>query len=163
MNRIQVAKVRDAHGLKGELFVVSFSRDCLWIEKCESFWLKEREFRILSFRRHKNGVIAVLEGIGDRTEAEKWIGFPVEIETESLISKKGENLFLREIEGFEVVQSEQSLGPIVGFSSNGVQDLLQVETLNGVQEIPLIPEFLVEIQWSQKKLFMNLPEGLIQT
>lgn len=174
MTALKVGKIRDAHGMKGELFLISFARDIAWLnqlseitlegaapKKTGKHELERKTFKIQSFKPHKKGAILRLEGITHRTDAEYLIGYMVEVPFEKLTSQKGESIFLVEIEGFEVFDGERRLGPIVGFSSNNAQDLLIVE---GAQkyEIPLIPEFLEEIVWGEKKLRMKLPPGLVE-
>ena len=53
------------------------------------------------------------------------------------------------------------------FSSNGVQDLLVIEKREEKEkaykryEVPFVEDFIEKIDFKEKKIFMNLPEGLI--
>lgn len=169
-----VGKIRDAHGLKGEVFVVLFAKQADWIAKTKELWLAKNElqddqtykeklypFQIKKHKPHKVGMIVKLVGIDDRTQAEGLRGAQVRISEKSLISKKGETIFLREILNFEVKSTTGSLGRVTGFSSNNAQDLLIVSNESQTLEVPLIPEFLKQIDWDHKEILMELPEGLI--
>lgn len=170
---LKVGKIRDAHGMNGEVFLISFPKDLTWLSrtaelKLEGQWPNPKgkhepvrvSYKIKSYRAHKKGAIVRLEGVGDRTAAEKLIGFVAEMPLDLLQSKNGEEIFLTEIEGFEVFNGDELLGKIVGFSSNNAQDLIVVESGEKKIEIPLIPPFISEIKWSEKKLLMKLPPGL---
>lgn len=176
----KIGKVKSAHGIKGELFLISFASEYSWrnrltevhlYQTCSPSLLSESEVKIClplqSQRLHKNGLIVSSPLINNRNQAEELKGYEWYIPEEFLISQPGENIFLSEIKGFEIKNSSQDhVGTIVGFSSNGAQDLLVVneDKSQSHQEpilIPLVPEFLEAILYSQKTIIMNLPLGLV--
>jgi 16S rRNA processing protein RimM len=170
---VEVGKVRDAHGLKGELFLMFFAEEAAWLDKAKTLKLDgafpqkdgkhtrvTKELTIKNFRPHKKGVILKFVEIPDRTEAEKFIGFTISIPKDLLTSQKGEEIFLKEIEGFTAFDGEKQLGVIEGFSTNGAQDILVVKGETKTIEIPLVKEFVSEILWDQKQIRLKLPEGL---
>jgi ribosomal 30S subunit maturation factor RimM len=82
---------------------------------------------------------------------------------ESLVSEEGETIFLNEILHFELIDTQSTYrGIIEGFSSNGLQDLLQVKVKDQdrIVEIPFVKEFISEIQFEEKKVLMSLPPGI---
>lgn len=176
MSQRVVGRVKDAHGLKGELWVVLFSGQCDWLDALNAsgeFQLRPQEaseegvrrFALKGARRHKNGVILQSPDLRDRTQAEAWRGHFLQIPESFLVAGEGETYFLAEIEGFEVWNAEPSsrIGPIVGFSTNGIQDLLQVRLSGGeVVEIPFVDEFVARIESQERRIFMKLPPGLFE-
>lgn len=158
-----VGKIRDAHGLKGDLVVFVFSQEASWAGRLKTFTLGEHTFHVASVRPHKDGLIVKTKEILDRTEAEKWIGSLFCIDEEFLVSKPGETIFLSEIQDFELRDSQNRfLGSICGFSSNGPQDLLIVKNETQETLVPFVAPWIQEIQFTQKKVIMNLPEGLFE-
>ncbi|HVK61104.1 MAG TPA: ribosome maturation factor RimM, partial [Bdellovibrionales bacterium] len=143
---VQVGKVKDAHGIRGELFIVLFAGEAEWLDDLTSIRLVNptgaadpAEFSVKSVRPHKNGLIVKSTDIKDRNAAEALKGRLLEVPEEFLVSESGETPFLKEVLGFEVTTTEKGpIGRIRGFSSNTVQDLLVVETKNGDYEIPFI-------------------------
>src|SRR5579871_4268383 len=114
-----VGKVKDAHGLQGELLVLIFSGQAEWKTKLKKFMLandqhQENIFSVHSLRETKNGLVIKCKNIVDRTAAEKWVGQMFSIPADLLISAKGERIFLQEILHFQVVDqvSKQNLGEI---------------------------------------------------
>ncbi len=174
MELVTVGKIKDSHGLKGELFVALFAGEAPWLPEIKKFTLEykspnkedhtlHREFVIRSVRPHKKGLIIQTEEITDRTQADKYIGAVFQIPKKLTVSRAGENIFLGEIEGFTVQDEDLgNIGVITAFSSNGVQDLLIVTSEEDEYQIPLVKDFLIEIVWHEKKLLMKLPDGILE-
>lgn len=174
---VRVGRVKDAHGLKGEVFVTLFAGEAAWLKQMKTLRLakpgadsmqappQNAEIKILqvkSARPHKNGIIVVSPDVKGRTEAETWKGWWLEIPREFLVAKRGEQIYLIEIKDFDVnVAGKGIIGPITGFSSNGAQDLLLVKTKNGEVEIPFVEAFVTEIDYENHMVEMELPEGLL--
>jgi 16S rRNA processing protein RimM len=170
-----VGKVKDAHGIRGELFIVLFAGETAWLKQL----VKTEELRLVlesagpdasaprililkSARPHKNGLIVKTDSLKDRNEAEALKGWLLEIPSSFMVSKPGEAMYLREILGFQVSTESQGLiGPIVKFSSNVAQDLLVVQTAKGEFEIPFVDAFVKKLDHKNKTLHMDLPYGLL--
>ncbi len=154
VSKITVGKIRDAHGLKGELFVILFSGEAAWMDKLETFYLVKKElvegklidvtspFKVKRIKKHKVGLLVLTEEISDRTPAEKLRGSLFQIPESLLISKPGETIFLREIENFVVYSGDEFLGNVAGFSSNGAQDLLNLVSAKGEFDVPFVAPFI---------------------
>lgn len=168
---VRVGKIKDAHGIRGELFVVLFSGEADWLDDLESLRLVNengdadaKTFAVKSARFHKNGFIVKSPDIKDRNMAETLKGRLLEVPEAFLISAPGETLFLREVLGFTVVTDAQGeVGPIEAFSSNVAQDLLVVKSKsnNEKYEIPFVKDFVKSIDYDSKKIHMELPYGLL--
>lgn len=161
----------EPHSLKGEVYIQIFSGDVSWLEKLETFELRASEsatsgtvMTVEKFRPHKKGIILKARELADRTAAEKvhkWFFFVPEDMFDSTDDEDGV-LYLSEIEGFTVKTEGQELGVITGFSSNVAQDILIVEQDNKRYEIPFVQEFIVEINFDEKFIIMELPPGLLE-
>ena len=107
-----VGRVKDAHGLKGEIWVVLFAGQADWLEALRTdaaFSLSavedlstktESDFQrypLKGVREHKNGLILQSASIVDRTAAEKLKGQFLVIPEDYLIGEEGEDYFLTEL------------------------------------------------------------------
>lgn len=168
---VKVGKVKDAHGIRGELFIVIFAGEAAWLPKLETLKLLPNDeapqesakvFAVKSVRAHKNGFIAKTTELKTRNDAEALKGWTFEIPKEFFVSTKGESIYLREIEGFRVkTKANGEVGTIRSFSSNGVQDLLVVQTEKGEFEIPFVEAYVVNIDYDTQLIEMDLPLGLL--
>lgn len=168
---ICIGKVLKAHSLKGELFLFLFAKQADWYQgELQVGLSKELEGQpsdlhiLKKLSAHKDGFIIRLEGIADRTQAElaekKFFFIPSQI----LVSPSGETPFLNELLNFEVYNSQQLIGKVTDFSSNGPQDLLIVSPApdQAPFEIPFVEAFIEQVDYVQGKIFLTLPEGLLE-
>lgn len=169
----QLGKIRSAHGISGEVFLISFSQSFDWLksrnkarllikEKDEKgeWYERAQEFSILKKKPHKVGYLLKLEGIKTRNDAETLKGALFEIKEEELTAEDGFYLF--ELKDFKVFEGKAFIGTVVGFSSNGVQDLLLVETEDKKIEIPYVKPLVEETKWQEKIIQVNLPDGFLE-
>lgn len=163
-----VGKVREAHGLKGDLYILVFSGDISWAKRMKHFGLKSKneeviqKYTVEKSKPFKKGLIVKASDVNDRTTAEKLQALEFYVEEDLLVSKPGETIYLSEIKNFKLKDPNQKvLGEIVGFSSNGVQDLLVVESNGRTAEVPFVDAFIKKIDFKHQTVVMDLPEGLL--
>lgn len=163
-----VGKVREAHGLKGDLYILVFSGDISWAKRMKKFSLlakgetESQEFNVERVKPFKKGLIVKAAEVHDRTAAEGLEHCEFLVEEDLFVSKPGETIFLSEIKNFKLKDTEQkTLGEIVDFSSNGVQDLLVVDLGDRKVEIPFVEAFIKKIDFKHQAVVMDLPEGLL--
>jgi 16S rRNA processing protein RimM len=166
---VKVGRVKDAHGIKGELFIKLFAGEAAWLEKLETIRLvpeagdqPEKTLKVKSARVHKKGLIAKTEEIRDRNEAETLKGWIFEIPSDFLVSEKGDTIYLREIQGFKVFTKDRGeIGSVEDFGTNGAQDLLLVRTPSGDYEIPFVEAFVESIDYGKGEIRLDVPPGLL--
>lgn len=166
-----VGKVKEAHGLKGDLYILILSGDVSWLSKLKEFELRAKgsatdaagtKYKVERAKPFKNGFIVKAAEITDRNQSEAVEQMDFYIADDLLISKPGEGIYLSEIMNFKLKDTEQNtLGEIIGLSSNGVQDLLTVKTATGQAEVPFVDAFLKKIDFKHQYIVMDLPEGLL--
>jgi 16S rRNA processing protein RimM len=168
VEKVKIGKIFDAHGIKGEVSVFVFSGDLSWLSKLKTIYFQKKSgfeaHQVVKKRPHKQGFICLLENFTDRNKAEEYARHEVWVDADLFVSNEGESIYLNEILGFEVVDANLgSLGKVDSFSSNGVQDLIMIERVDQKPiEIPFIKEFVTKLDFKEKKIKMNLPEGLIE-
>lgn len=165
----KIGKVKSSHGIRGEVYALVFSHDVSWLDKDVVLHIGKSEqsaiqYKLKKFREHKDGFIAILDGVVDRNQSDLLAQQEIWVDASYFQSEEGESIYLVEIENFEVLdQVLGSIGRIVGFSTNTMQDLLVVKNTEGKEyEIPFVEEFVEEINYDTQKIMMNLPEGLLQ-
>lgn len=175
-----VGKVKDAHGIRGDLYVLIFSGDVSWAKQMRQFqlnWKKQvpqsdgtnrselmqETFAVKKFRPFKQGLILTVDEVKDRNHAELLKGAEFYIDEKLLVSEPGETIFLSEILNYKIKDVEaKELGTIVGFSSNGVQDLLEVKKIDEkIVLIPFVDAFIKKMDFKNQSIMMDLPPGLV--
>ena len=160
-----IGKIKDAHGLRGDVYVIFFSKDYSYADLIDELYIEDTPYEVIKAGEHKDGLKVQLKGVIDRNQSEALIGKQIYLPADFFFSQdEEEGLFLAEIENFKVIdKSLGEIGIITGFSSNVAQDLLIVTTAANRQvEIPFVDQFVVEIDHDNKVLQMDLPEGLLE-
>jgi 16S rRNA processing protein RimM len=164
-----VGWVKQAHGIRGELFVQLYAREADWLNHLNDIFLLApnasalKSWAVEVARPHKEGLIVKLKGCDDRNTSETMRKSGVYIPEDLLVADEGEGIYLKQILGFEVIDpAGVRLGKITGFGTNGVQDLLHVETAKGSEAlVPFVEAFIVNIDFDKQQVKMDLPQGLI--
>ena len=111
-----------------------------------------------------------LEGIEDRDAADALRGRVVYVDKGVLPELDEDEYYLADLIGAEVMavgdDSRRSLGEIVGVTTNGMQDLLEVQWRrdNGVEAtwlLPALPEYIAEIE--EETVLVDLPREFLPT
>jgi 16S rRNA processing protein RimM len=158
--------VKDAHGLKGELYIQLFAKKADWLSSFKEFWLRPKAggnleaFPVVHSKPHRDGLIVRTAQIIDRTQAEKYKGFTFLIPNSYLQAQAGDTIFLKQVLGFTVKDGEREVGIIEGFSTNGAQDLLNVKSASKEVLIPFVSAFIKQIDFDNRVVIMELPAGL---
>src|SRR5262245_53590020 len=103
---LTVGRVASAHSLKGELFVRLAAGHADWLDSVSELRLvrgfEVKSLVIAAARPHKDGLILKPEGVSDRTAAEAFKGFTVQIPAHVLSAPVGEKPYLFELLDFKV-------------------------------------------------------------
>lgn len=168
MDWYKVGWVKDAHGLKGELYVQLHAKKADWSQALKTFSLKNsktEEMQTLTVKRikpHKFGVIVLPEGFSNRNQSEAVKGFEFYIPKDILVSREGDAPYLIEVLGFRIVdQALGDIGAIEAFESNGAQDLLVVSYQGRQVLVPFVDAWVIQMDRENKTIQMDLPPGLL--
>lgn len=162
MGLVRIGKVVRAVGLKGHLGVAG-SDDALGELAAVTLRLgaaaPERR-RIEEARRQGRLWAVKVEGVSDRSAAERLVGAEVLAPREEL-PEAGEGRHLwADLEGLEVVTAAgEAVGRVTGLYETGAVDVLVVTGPRGEKLIPLAPYVVVERE--ARRIVVDPPEGLL--
>ena len=162
---IYLGKILKPFSYKGELkiYIEDFYID--QIKELDSFLLKIQgsyiPFTIKAITKNKSNIFRIsLDGIDSEDLAKKLTG--IEIYSENNLIKS-ENLKTNKnyiFMDFVIYNNNSIIGKIIDIIENKNQDLFVVVFNEKRILIPLVDEFVVKIDNDNKKILMNLPEGL---
>lgn len=178
-----VGWVKQAHGIRGELFLFLKANRADWLKDFKQVQLAPPpqstfkasakpvqnsvnshpvSFAVKSAKVHKQGLIVSIDGITDRNQAESLKGYEVWISRQYLMTENAEEPFLLELLDFQVFDpAGKLLGKVVAFGSNGAQDLLVIENSSGRFDVPYVDAFVISLTFESKSMVLDLPEGLV--
>ena len=164
MDKIKVGQVVNVVGLKGELKVYHYSDYKERFEELNKVYLGNTMYKISGVRYMKDMVILKLQGINDRTEAEKCKGQDIFIDQEDLRVLPEDTYYVFDLIGLKVIDENGIvLGAVSDVIQNSAQDLYEVETESKSRFlIPAVDEFILKIDMENRTMTVKLIEGLIE-
>ena len=150
---IRIGKYVNTHGIKGEIRILSdFSRKDLIFKKGFKIYIKDNEFVINSYRKHKDYDMVTLEGINNINDIIDLKGNYVYIKREDINCFIDEDLY-----EYKVVVKEKEY-KIINIIENKAHKIL---VLNNNVMVPYVKEFIEKKDDIEKILYMKLPDNLM--
>jgi 16S rRNA processing protein RimM len=163
-----LGKIAKKFSFKGEVLIYLDTDEPELYEDMESVFVEFNKnlvpFFIENSSLHKNDFLRVrFEDVDTEEEAGKLIGLEVFLPLTMLPKLSGNKFYFHEVIGFEIEDKRLGVfGKIISINDSSAQPLFEV--VNGSVEIlvPMIDQFLVKIDRENKKVIMDLPEGLVE-
>lgn len=163
-----LGKIAKKFSFKGEVLLYLDTDEPELYENMESVFVEFNKnlvpFFIENSSLHKNDFLRVqFEDVDSEEEADSILNCDVYLPLNMLPKLSGNKFYFHEVIGFEIEDKRVGIfGKIVSINDSSAQPLFEV--LNGEVEIliPMIDQFLVKIDRENKKVIMDLPEGLIE-
>jgi 16S rRNA processing protein RimM len=146
-DRIALAAVAGAHGIKGELRLKLFSDSAENLSRHEKLYVGGAERRLLSIRDSGKTAVARLQGVDDRSAAEALRGSIVEIDRSALPPLEEGEYYHADIIGLPAEDREGRLVGIVAAVENyGAGDLLEIKRGDGKNSLIPFKEGIADLQ-----------------
>jgi 16S rRNA processing protein RimM len=163
-----LGKIAKKFSFKGEVLVYLDTDEPELYENMESVFVEFNKnlvpFFIENSSLHKNDFLRVqFEDVDSEEEADSILNCDVYLPLSMLPKLEGNQFYFHEVIGFEIEDKRLGVfGKIVSINDTTAQPLFEV--VNGEVEmlIPMVDHFLVKIDRENKKVVMDLPEGLVE-
>lgn len=159
--RLEIGGIARAHGIRGEVIVHTHDPDSEILGEVSEIFIDGAVHKIVTARGTPHrGWIVLLEGIETRNAAELLKGKPVTVDREALELEDGEVL-LDDLIGCKVVlASGEEWGEIAAIEMGAVQDLLVIHQGEVERMLPLVDQFVTNIDIAGGVVTIDPPEGL---
>jgi 16S rRNA processing protein RimM len=163
--RVRIAKIGAAHGVRGEVRLFAYTEDPLAIRAYGELEDESgmRRFRIVSLRPAKDHLIARIEGVGDRSEAASLTHLELYVPRARLPRQKEPGTFYHaDLVGLSVETKDgEKLGEVIGVQNFGAGDLLEIKSARGANVlIPFIDQYVPAVDVGGGKIIADPPLGL---
>ena len=160
---VLVGAITGAHGIRGEVKLKSFTEDPSAIASYSPLeTAKGAKIEVVKVRPQKEGLLAILKGVTDRSAAEALRGTELFVPRERLPEPGEDEVYVHDLIGLPVHLADGSrLGEIVGVADYGAGDLIDVK-VEGRKDTVLIPfadQYVREADG--EKIVVELPEGFL--
>ncbi len=168
-NLIHCGRVLKPHGLKGEVCTLWFADSPLLLSGLTRLYLRQgrkapRAFNILSWRKHRNRYLVVLDKISGRDQAEEWHGADIFVSARKFPRSDQDETYIFELlESSVFLPGDIFLGVLKDIADNQGSEVWKIIT-HDHQEVlfPANQQFIISVDTDRKIIVIDPPEGLIE-
>ena len=127
--RICVAKIGAAHGVRGEVRLWTFTEDPLAVTHYGPLSTKDgaRQFEVTKAREAKDHLVATLKGVTDRAAAEKLNGLELYIARDQLPDTDDDEYYHADLIGLAAQTiAGEPLGRVIAMHNFGAGDIIEI-------------------------------------
>ncbi len=165
---LSIGKIVGVHGIHGTLKVYSYAESLSFYDAGNAILIRtpsgdKRTCMIKSGKPHKKTILLILAEITDRNAAEDLVGSELLAERSALPALKDGEYYWIDIIGCDVfTEGEDYIGRVESIFPTGNNDVYVVKNPETGKEtlIPALKTVVGDIDLDEKKIVVNLPEGL---
>lgn len=164
MEYIQVGKIVNTHGLRGDVKVLPLTDDAKRFEDLKVIYIGDEKLRldIEKVGYVKGNVLLKFKQYCDINDVEKFKNSMVFIDVKDKIKLPEYSFFLDDILGMEVyLEDETHLGTIKDILQPGANDVYVVRNKNLEYLIPAIKDVVKKVYIEEKKMIITPLEGML--
>lgn len=159
---IYIGKIVNTHGIKGEFRILSDSlnKDKVFIVNNNIYIGNDyKEYKILSYRHHKEYEMITVNGIDDINEALKLKGLKVYFKRSDL-NLDNNDYIIEDLLECDVIEEDKTLGKIIDIIYNNDNILLKV---SGIKDfyIPYQGDYIIKVDKDNQKVYTKNAKDLI--
>ncbi len=144
--RVALAAVAGAHGIRGELKLKLFSDSAESLAAHKRLFVGGSERRLIEVRKSGRMAVARFEGVPDRSAAEALRGQLIEIEQSALPPLADGEYYHADLIGLPCEDGEgKPVGRVVAVENYGAADLLEVELEGGKRSLISFTEGVADL------------------
>lgn len=150
---LKIGKYVNTHGIKGEIRILSdFSRKDLIFIPNFKIYIKDKEYIIKTYRKHKNYDMVTLVGINNINDIEYLKGSDIYINRNDINEFIDEDLY-----DYKLIYKDNkySIKNILISKAN------KILVLDNDNMVPYTKDFIIKIDTDNKLIYMNLPDNLL--
>lgn len=164
---LEVGKIINTHGIKGELKVVPLTDYPERFEELDKIYIDYKNeltrFDIEQVKYLKNTVLLKLKGIDDMTQAEKYKNCLIKIDRTNARKLPEGSFFICDLTGLDVrTMDGKPLGKLSSVFQTGSNDVFVVNGEDNREVlIPALKSVVKKVDLKEGVILVELPEGLV--
>jgi|TARA_B100001971_G_scaffold37719_1_gene32712 16S rRNA processing protein RimM len=163
--KLLVGKINGVYGVKGWVKVYSYTEPSEQILNYLPWYLKkgakQHSVKVVEGKKQGKGLVALTDGIEDRTQAEELIGSEIWVDKDQLPNLEKGDYYWHQLEGLEVFnEAGEFLGEVSHLFETGANDVLVVKasekSIDDMERlIPYVEkEIVLEIDLEERRILV---------
>jgi len=161
---VVVGRFGPPFGIKGWVNVISYTDPSTnladyrpWFVERNGAW---QQLAIEAIKPHRNGFVAQIGGIADRTEALDLAGRSIGIADSTLPVTAEDEFYWKDLIGLTVEDGRGAvLGEVTGLIETGANDVLVVRAASGEELIPFVDQFVKQVDLENRRMVVDWVVG----
>ncbi|MDD3704781.1 MAG: ribosome maturation factor RimM [Clostridiaceae bacterium] len=163
---LSIGQIVNTHGFKGEVKIYPLTDDIGRFEKLKEVYLEENnelvKHTVESIKFLRSTVAVKLSGIDSEEAANKLKGSYIKVDRKSAVKLPKDAYFICDLIGLEVYdENVQLIGAVKDVLQTGSNDVYVVQSKDKDILIPALKDVVRQIDLENKKIMVEMPEGLI--
>jgi 16S rRNA processing protein RimM len=167
MRLVPLGELVTTHGIEGWLKLKLYNPRSTILYSARDIVLEKggvsSPHRLERSKVHKRNLLVKLQGTNEINEAKKWVGSTLLIREDALQPLEPGEFYFYQVEGFDVLDTHgEWIGKVTRIWIKEGGDLYVVSGPSGDHLIPAIKEVIEKIDFHERKIIINPPEGLLE-
>jgi 16S rRNA processing protein RimM len=159
-DRLEIGGVARAHGIRGEVVIFTHDPDSATLGQVKTIYVGGVEREIVEARDTHRGWLVQLAGVVTRNDAEALRGQVVEVDRD-LLALGDEDVLLADLVGCAVKRTDGTpWGVVAAVDAGEMQDLLIIHDGDIERMLPLVAQFVTDIDVKGRVVTVDPPDGL---
>lgn len=166
LDYLSIGQIVNIHGFKGEVKVYPLTDDMSRFNKLKEVYVEENtqlvKYEVEGLKFLSNTVAMKLKGIDTEEAANKLRNFYMKVDRKSAVKLPKDSYFICDLIDLEVYDEKGLLlGTLRDVLQTGSNDVYVIQTTGKDILVPALKEVVKLIDIKNKKIVVELPEGLI--
>jgi 16S rRNA processing protein RimM len=161
---ICVARIGAAHGVRGAVKLWTFTEDPLAVKHYGPLSTKDgmRQFEVTHVREAKDHLVATLQGVATREDAERLNGIELYIAREKLPATDDDEYYHADLIGLAAVNAaDEPVGRVIAIHNFGAGDIIEIAPAHGpTMLLPFTNAVVPTVDLANGRVVVELPEEI---
>lgn len=157
--RVEIGRIARVHGIRGEVVIATHDPGSDLLDRQPTLWIGGVAREVVRARSTPRGWLVQLAGVATRSDAEALRGQVVEVDRAAL--ELGEDdILLDDLIGCRVQRVDGTPWGTIAAIEGGMQDRLVIHDGDIERQLPLVDEFVTDIDLEAGVVTVDPPDGL---
>ncbi len=157
--RVEIGRIARVHGIRGEVVIATHDRRSDLLDHQSTLWIGEVAREVVQARSTPRGWLVQLADVATRNAAEALRGQVVEVDRAALELDE-QDVLLDDLIGCRVQRVDGTPWGTIAAVEGGMQDRLVIHDGDLERQLPLVDEFVTDIDLEAGVVTVDPPEGL---
>ena len=157
--RVEIGRITRVHGIRGEVVITTHDPGSDLLEHLTTLWIGGVVREVARARSTPRGWLVQLAGVATRNDAEALRGQVVEVDRAALELDE-DDILLDDLIGCRVQRVDGTPWGTIAAIEGGMQDRLVIHDGDIERQLPLVDEFVTDIDLEAGVVTVDPPDGL---